>query len=164
MESSFFSGSENLYKYLVTIGILMVAMTVYYPLKEKQDLELQEIELNSKIESLTLKIQENKKRIKIIEDKKKKKLDVNNEFEEIKKLHLENLISQIESKNNFKIIESKQKYIKYYNIIFWIFFPFGIFFIGYGFIKWRKSKKIDDEKSALEKTKLELEINKLERE
>lgn len=164
MENSFFSGSENLYKYLVTIGILMVAMTVYYPLKEKQELELQEIKLNSKIESLILKIQENKKHIEIIEDKKKKNLDVNNEFVEIKKLHLENLISQIESKNNFKIIESKQKYIKYYNIIFWIFFPLGILFIGYGFVKWHKSKKIDDEKSALEKTKLELEIRKLERE
>lgn len=164
MENSFFSGSENLYKYLVTIGILMVAMTVYYPLKEKQDLELQEIELNSKIESLSLKIQENKKHINIIDDKKKKNLDVNNEFVEIKKLHLENLVSQIESKNSFKIIESKQKYIKYYNIIFWIFFPLGIFLIGYGFIKWHKSKKIDDEKSALEKTKIELEIKKLERE
>ena len=142
----------------------MVALTVYYPLKEKQELELQEIKLNSKIESLTLKIHENKKHIEIIENKKKKSLDVIDEFVEIKKMHLENLISQIESKNNFKIIESKQKYIKYYNIIFWIFFPLGIFFIGYGFVKWHKSKKIDDEKSALEKTKLELEIKKLERE
>ncbi len=90
MENSFFSGSENIYKYLVTIGILMIAMTVYYPLREKQNLEIEEIKLNCKIESLALKIQENKKNIKIIEFKKKKKIDIKNEFLEIKKLHLEN--------------------------------------------------------------------------
>jgi hypothetical protein len=163
MENSFFSGSENIYKYLVTIGILMIAMTVYYPLREKQNLEIEEIKLNCKIESLALKIQENKKNIKIIEFKKKKKIDIKNEFLEIKKLHLENLISQIESKSSFELIKSKQKYINYYNIIFWIFFPFGTFSIVFGFINWLKSKRIDDEITSLEKTKLELEINKLKK-
>ena len=164
MESSFFSGSENLYKYMVTIGMLLVAMTVYYPLKEKQELEIQEIELNSQVESLKIKIDENKKDIKVIESKKHDKSHVNNKFSDVKKMHRENRVSQIDSENKFRIIESKQKYIGYYNVIFWIFFPVGILLISYGFFKWYKSKTIDDEKSSLEKTKLELEIKKLENE
>ena len=43
METSFLSGSENLYKYLVSIGLLLIVLTVFYPLKEKQDLEVSRI-------------------------------------------------------------------------------------------------------------------------
>ena len=39
METSFLSGSENLYKYLVSVGLLLMVMTVFYPLKEKQEIE-----------------------------------------------------------------------------------------------------------------------------
>ena len=45
METSFLSGSENLYKYLVSIGLLLIVLTVFYPLKEKQDLEVSRISI-----------------------------------------------------------------------------------------------------------------------
>lgn len=56
MENNFFSGSENLYKYLVTIGILMLVLTIYYPLKEKQELEILKINLKSELRVLNLEI------------------------------------------------------------------------------------------------------------
>jgi|LakMenEpi03Aug12_release.lakeMendotaPanAssembly.Ray.scaffolds.fasta_scaffold306299_1 hypothetical protein len=60
IETSFLSGSENLYKYLVTMGILLVFLTVYYPLKEKQLLELKTNELEIEVKKLNLSIQFNK--------------------------------------------------------------------------------------------------------
>lgn len=50
METSFFSGSENLYKYLVTVGTLIIVLTVYYPLKEKQELEVLSIKIENDLQ------------------------------------------------------------------------------------------------------------------
>ncbi len=61
METSFFSGSENLYKYLVTIGLLLIVLTVIYPLKEKQDLEILKITLEKDAKALSYKIKETSK-------------------------------------------------------------------------------------------------------
>ena len=71
MENSFFSGSENLYKYLVTIGILMVTLSVYYPLNNKEKLELEKIELYHNVVELNRKVKENNSNIKRIAQQKK---------------------------------------------------------------------------------------------
>lgn len=57
--SNFFAGSENLYKYLVSIGMLLIVLTVYYPLKEKQELEILKIKLEEDVQVLNFKIKEN---------------------------------------------------------------------------------------------------------
>ena len=49
METSFLSGSENLYKYLVSVGILLIVLTVFYPLKEKQNIEIKTIGLEKEL-------------------------------------------------------------------------------------------------------------------
>lgn len=159
MENSFFSGSENLYKYLVTVGILLVVMTVYYPLKEKQDLEVLSIKIKNELTILNYRIENNNKEIKRI------KATPNirpNDLLVVKKNHLENELNQIAAENKYSELLARNSYTKIYGIIFWIFFPIGVFLIFYGFIKWNRTKKLDDEILALEKKKLEIEISKLE--
>ena len=45
--------------------------------------------------------------------------------------------------------------------MFIIFFPLGILLTIYGFVKWKKSKKYDDNILKLENEKLEIEVEKL---
>lgn len=159
MENSFFSGSENLYKYLVTVGILLVVMTVYYPLKEKQDLEVLSIKIKNELSILNYRIESNKKEINRI--KSNPQIATSADLATIKKNHIENEINQISCENKSSELNARNSYTKIYNVIFWIFFPLGIFLIVYGFLKWNRTKKLDDEILELEKKKLEIEINKL---
>ena len=159
MENSFFSGSENLYKYLVTVGILLMVLTVYYPLKEKQDLEVLSIKTKNELKILEYKIDRNSKYVTLLNERKN---GVSFEIaEEVRKIQYDNEIKQIELTNKVTELETRNSYIQLYKIIFWIFFPLGILLIIYGFIKWYKSKRVDDDIRQLEKKKLEKEINNL---
>ncbi|EJL64980.1 hypothetical protein [Flavobacterium sp. CF136] len=161
MENSFFSGSENLYKYLVTVGILLITLTVYYPLKEKQELEILTIKIKNELKILEFKINDNKKNVDIL--KNAKSGITSSSLILIQKSQYENSINQISCENKFLELESRKFYIIIYGIVFWLFFPLGVFLIFYGFKKWNSTKKIDDEIRALEKKKLEVEIENLSR-
>lgn len=161
MENGFIGGSENLYKYLVTIGLLLIVGTVYYPLKEKQNLELLNITLNNEVRSLSVKIEENEKKINQM---KGNKLYLENELKEREKVNQENKLIQIETEKKYEEIVNRGKYISIYNILFWIFLPFGILLCVFGFVKWHKAKKCDDQIQNLERQKLELEVEKLQSE
>lgn len=162
MESNFFSGSENLYKYLVSIGILMLILTIYYPLKEKQQLEILKIKLESDHKVLNFEIKDNKKNlddlIKSIEHNnidsfKKEKL-----LSEIDQKQKENQIKQINADGKIIELENREKYIRIYNRLFWVFIIVGSGLVIFGFFKWYKSKKIDDKKSGIETDILELKL------
>lgn len=164
METNFFSGSENLYKYLVTIGLMLIVLTVAYPLREKQELEILKITLENEAKTLSYKIKENNKNLTILNTNIKKNGNTEEStktLSEIDKRNRENNISQIESEKKLAEIEIRSKYIRYYSCMFWIFFPIGIVLAIFGFIKWKKAKKNDDTKQELELEKLKLEIDKI---
>lgn len=162
MESNFFSGSENLYKYLVSIGLLMVVLTVYYPMRENQDLQILRIKLRSELKCISHEIDENQKSV----DKITKKIKENNiQGEERSKL-IESardktnliVIKQISSGAKIEEIETREWFIVFYKIMVFIFLPIGVFLIIWGFIQWRKAKKNEDQKSELEKKLLEIQV------
>lgn len=161
MENSFLGGSENLYKYLVTIGLLLIVGAIYYPLKEKQSLELLKIELGSEAQKLAIKVQKNQK---FSEDLKRSKINVDykENLQLSNLLHEQNQIDQLESEKKLAEMQNRSWYICVYNILFWIFFPIGILLCIYGFIKWNAVKKIDDEIKELELKKLKIELKRLE--
>lgn len=164
METSFFSGSENLYKYLVTIGLLLIVLTVAYPLREKQELEILKTTLENEAKTLSYKISENNKNVTILNTlilKNGNTAENIKTISEIDKRNQENNISQIESEKKLTEIEIRSRYIRYYNWMFWIFFPIGIALAIFGFIKWKKAKKNDDTKQELELEKLKLELEKM---
>lgn len=164
METSFFSGSENLYKYLVTIGLLLIVLTVAYPLREKQELEILKITLENDAKTLSYKIKENNKNIAILKElinKNGNSEDNLKTLAEIDKRNQENNLSQINSEKKLSEIEIRTKYIRYYNLMFWIFFPIGIVLSIFGFIKWKNAKKNDDQKQQFEVEKLRLEVDKM---
>ncbi|GAE64568.1 hypothetical protein H3Z85_03445 [Chryseobacterium indologenes] len=164
MESNFFSGSENLYKYLVSVGALMMILSVYYPLNEMQKLEIVKINLNSDVKNLDYDIKENQKRIAklkkeikeitILPEKKRELLN------NIKISHKANIINQIKSEAKVEEIEKREGYIALYKWIFFICFPLG-FVVGiWGFWHWRKAKKDEDAKCKLERELLQIQVNK----
>lgn len=164
METSFFSGSENLYKYLVTMGLLLMVLTVYYPLKEKQELEIVKIQLENDVKSLNYKIKENAKSVnnlRVSISKGGTTIENKELLQAIDKLNNDNHLSQIESEKKFAETTIRAKYIKLYNVLFWLFFPIGIFLTVFGFIKWKNSKKFDDNILKLENEKLEIEVERL---
>ncbi|NBG65596.1 hypothetical protein [Acidiluteibacter ferrifornacis] len=167
MENSFLAGSENLYKYLVTMGLLLMVLTVYYPLKETQDLELKTTELESEAKKLEFVFNQNYKSVQELEKrilKEGKSEAANLILKEIISINNENNIKQLESERMSDEIEIRKSYIKFYRTIFWIFFPIGFILACFGFFKWKKSKKNDDKISELECEKLELEVKKLREE
>ncbi|MDV7698721.1 hypothetical protein N6B72_17485 [Chryseobacterium soli] len=164
MESNFFSGSENLYKYLVSVGALMMILSVYYPLNERQQLEIVKINLNSDVKSLDYDIKENKKKI----DKLKK--EINNSailpekkrelLNSIKVSHKENMLNQIKSEAKVEEIDKREDYIVLYKWIFCICFPLGFIIGAWGIWQWSKAKKDEDAKCRLERELLQIQVNK----
>ena len=158
--SNFFAGSENLYKYLVSIGMLLIVLTVYYPLKEKQELEILKIKLEGEVEILNFKIKENKINVQNLQNKIGKngadlsKLDALNI---INKINYDNHINHFECEQKYSEIKARQNSIKLYNILFWIFLPIGIIVTLFGFIRWYIVKQNDDRIAELNVQKLQLE-------
>lgn len=167
METSFFSGSENLYKYLVTVGLLLIVMTVYYPLKEKQELEILTIKIENDLNTLNYKIRENSKNVENLKktiSRNGSSSESNKLLTELDNLNQENNINQFEIEKKFEEIKCRRSYISLYKWIFWIFFPLGILLSIFGFVKWKSAKKYDDNILKLENEKLELEVKKMRRE
>lgn len=162
--SNFFAGSENLYKYLVSIGMLLIVLTVYYPLKEKQELEILKIKLEEDVQVLNFKIKENQTNVLNLQVKigqnspdiqKLESLNV------IDKINYDNHINHIECKQKYLEIKARQNYIKLYNILFWVFLPTGVIITLFGFIRWYIVKRVDDEMTKLNFRKLQLEVEQL---
>ncbi|PZU26745.1 MAG: hypothetical protein DI622_00065 [Chryseobacterium sp.] len=162
MESNFFSGSENLYKYLVTIGILMLVLTIYYPLKEKQELEILKINLKSELKVLNLEIKDNNKSVneltKYVTQKNISESEKNKLFSEISQNQKANEIKQIKADGKLVEIKNRDKYINIYDNLFWAFIVTGSGFIVFGFFKWYNSKKVDDSKCEIEVELLKLKL------
>ena len=165
--SNVFSGSENLYKYLVSIGLLLIVLTVYYPLKEKEELEVLKIELEAEVEIVNYNIKQNKENIESLQTSITKngvdsrKLELLTEIEAINR---ENTINHIRCKQKQNEIKVRKDYIYIYNILFWIFLPLGIIIAVVGFCRWWKVKQEDDKAVKLSTKKLELDVAKLEQE
>jgi len=142
-----FAGSENLYKYLVSIGMLLIVLTVYYPLKEKQELELSKIELEGEVKILNYRIKENIEKLSILQplietngmdDTHRESLSV------IANMNYENHIHHLECERKNAEINAKQRHICLYNILFWAFLPVGIAITIFGFCRWYKQQVKDD--------------------
>lgn len=54
----FSSGSDNFFKYTFTIGIMLIAFSYVYPLREEQKLDVSALELESKVEILKYQLRE----------------------------------------------------------------------------------------------------------
>lgn len=161
--SNFFAGSENLYKYLVSIGILLIVLTVYYPLKEKQELEILKIKLEEDIQVLNFKIKENQTNVLNLRVRIEQKDTDIESLNAIAKINYDNHIKHIECKQKYSEIKARQNYIKLYNIILWIFLPTGVIITLFGFIRWYNVKQVDDKMAKLNLKKLQLEVEQLER-
>lgn len=160
--SNFFAGSENLYKYLVSIGMLLIVLTVYYPLKEKQELEILKIKLEEDVQILNFRIKENQINILNLQDRVEQNNTDIESLNAIEKINHDNHINHIECKQKYSEIIARQSYIKLYNMLFWIFLPTGVIITLFGFIRWYRVKRIDDKMAKLNYKKLQFEVNLLE--
>lgn len=164
VETSFFAGSENLYKYLVSIGMLLIVLTVYYPLKEKQELEISKIALEGELKSLNYQIKNNQDKVQTLQSEVGKNgVDIQGQesLVAITKINCDNHIKHIECEQKYAEINARQNHIKQYNILFWIFLPLGCVITIFGFVCWHKVKKDDDKIVKLNAEKLQIEVDRL---
>ena len=150
---------------MLTMSISLIVLAVYYPLKEMQELEIKAIELEIEAKALNRSIVENKKNVIRLQEyisKNGKSDKSNSRLSEIKKLNSENYISQLQTERKHSEIQVRKRYVKYYNIIFWIFFPIGVLLTIFGFTKWNSTKKYDDNILKLQNEKLEIEVDRLQ--
>lgn len=162
MENSFFSGSENLYKYLVSIGLLMIVLSIYYPLKESQDLQVMRIKLKSEFNAISHEIDQNQKKVDELKiDIKSGKLSES--VKHTKTIEIRNktnliIIKQIRSQANLEEVETRRWYVIIYLVLVVLFLPTGVILTWWGFKNWKKAKKNEDEKSDLEKQLLQIQV------
>ena len=159
--SSLLSGSDNLFKYLFTVGAVMIVTSIIYPLQKKQEIEIQinhllkESELlNYEVVSLKKDYQGSKKEFKNVSDKLNSMYNVsgkvvkeheqflqlrrkNNELiqnlkSRYRELEIKNIIMQNEQSKIDLLKRHANSYNSYYQFVKWV----GIFFLLSGLIGW----------------------------
>lgn len=70
-----FSGSDNLFKYLFTAGVVLIIVSLVHPLQKKQDIELQISIYNKEAALLNKKISDTKHIIAVAQNESQKILD-----------------------------------------------------------------------------------------
>ncbi len=141
--------------------MLLIILTVYYPLKEKQELEILKIKLEEDVQILNFNIKENQINILNLQDRVKQNNADIKSLNVIEKINHDNHINHIECKQKYSEIAARQSYIKLYNILFWIFLPTGVIITLFGFIRWYIVKRIDDKMAELNYRKLQSEVDLL---
>jgi septal ring factor EnvC (AmiA/AmiB activator) len=82
--SNLFSlGSDNLFKFLFLNGILLVVISLFYPIQKQNELDLQIIEYNKKVDILNNEINSMKKSIKKFE---KQSIKIKTKTDSLKKV------------------------------------------------------------------------------
>lgn len=98
--------------------MLLIILTVYYPLKEKQELEILKIKLEEDVQILNFNIKENQINILNLQDRVKQNNADIKSLNVIEKINHDNHINHIECKQKYSEIAARQSYIKLYNILF----------------------------------------------
>lgn len=167
--SSLLSGSDNLFKYLFTVGAVMIVTSIIYPLQKKQEIEIQinhllkESELlNYEVVSLKKDYQRSKREFKDISDKLSSMYNVsgkvvkeheqfmqlrrkNNELiqnlkSRYRELEIKNIIMQNEQSKIDLLKKHANSYNGYYLFVKWV----GIFFLLFGLFGWMVSTFIQE--------------------
>ncbi len=158
--SGILSGSDNLWKYIFTVGVLLIALSILYPLKQSEIIDLQIIDLNTNSKSLVLKIKHLKEDIaafskylsiatqdldslKMLKNQSSVLSKISSIESEIalERKVIQNKIRElqllvIENKGKEDYIIELQKHSGNYRIYFYLGFVFGAVLLLWGIYKW----------------------------
>lgn len=174
------SSAENLYKFLFINGTILVILSMFYPLQQKNEIKVQTIDFNKNVDLVNYEIGSQTKTIEKFKSKSKmtlffldsisknrtentseiiikRKKEYNSELDSIngiqKNIDL-NLIRLNAEKTKIIELEKQAKIYSYYSIFFLIIG--GVFFI-IGIIGWSNATKILDKIKKQELKKIEKE-------
>lgn len=126
--ASLFSGSDNLFKYIFTAGVVLILVSLVYPLQKKQEIELQINSYNKDVEVLNKNIANIKKFISQANQDSKFVLDSLTKLKALKDKNvdkgthakLSGIIKSIKEKYNlaYKELEKQQSEIEVSAIIY----------------------------------------------
>jgi hypothetical protein len=161
------SSAENLYKFLFINGTILVILSMFYPLKQKNEIDIQAIDFNKNIELVNYEIKKQSKNIQVFKTKTdqivffldsisknrkentadiiaKIKKEYNDGLDSISKIkqHIDKSVIELDSEKK-KIIELKKQAKTYsrYSIFFLIV---GVLFFTVGLIGWGNATKVLD--------------------
>ena len=174
------SSAENLYKFLFINGTILVILSMFYPLQQKNEIKIKTIEYNKNVEILNFKISNQKSTVLNFRRKsknilffldsisnnrnketnliiEKKKIEYNKELDSIKSIQKQIKLNDIKlnSEKN-KITELKNQAETYSNYSTFFFIIGSIFFV-IGIIGWSKATQVLDKIKKQELKKIELE-------
>lgn len=161
------SSAENLYKFLFINGTILVILSMFYPLQQKNEITIQTIEFNKNIDLVNYKILNQSSTIEKFKTKSentlkfldsisknrsentselisKRKKQYNSELDSINSIQKDidlNVITLNADKAKIIELEKQAKTYSYYSIFFLIIG--GIFFV-IGIIGWTKATKVLD--------------------
>ena len=179
------SSAENLYKFLFINGTILVILSMFYPLQQKNEIKIKTIDFNKSVEVLNYKITNQKNDVQNFQEKSKeivalldsistnrneqtdkiierKKVQYNKELDSIKSIQREIQLNNIKlSSEKEKILELKKQAKTYSNYSIFFLIIGGIFFI-IGIIGWTNATKVLDKIKKQELKKIEQENNQTE--
>ena len=158
---SFLSGSDNLFKYLFTVGAVMIIISIFYPLQKSQEIEIKQTDLLKESELLTNEIRLLKNDYQILKDeysdishildslvlvhgdkvteniqfleyRKKGNKMIQNLNDRERELKIKNIIIQNEESKIDLLGKHSESFKSYYSLVKWL----GIIFLIIGFIGW----------------------------
>lgn len=187
MDTDFFSGSENLYKYIVTVGIVLFLAMIFLRFNEGYKLQLSKDYFIFVSDSLTREMNLIHEKSEELATYSKYVTDSNDYqlFADDDSISFFNyriitdtstyidMISAVENnlnkmgnaldlqKSEKRRNDLREEYILYLNILNIFILPISIFLVSFGFYRWHKFKKVEDELQILQREKLMIEIAKM---
>ena len=179
------SSAENLYKFLFINGTILVILSMFYPLQQKNEIKIKTIEYNKNVEILNYKISNQKNTVQDFNLKSKrtlayldsisknrnekssliiaqKKSEYNKELDSINSIQYQIKLNNIKlNSEKEKILELQGQAKTYSNYSIFFLIIGGVFFI-IGIIGWSKATNVLDKIKKQELKKIELENKKTE--
>lgn len=163
--SNILSGSDNLWKYLFTVGILLIFISIYYPLQKSEEINLEIIELNTDSQILNKKIEYLEKEVSELKYSLKKSnfvidsLSLKNWETEINKIQgelIDNInvakertkelqLEIIKNQGKENYINELQKQSNFYKGFFRIGIIIGFIMVIIGLYKWTIASFVSDQ-------------------
>lgn len=179
------SSAENLYKFLFINGTILIILSMFYPLQQKNEIKIKTIEYNKNVEILNYNIDNQKNDVESFKAKskktiafldslsqnrneqnaliiQKKKAEYNKELDSIQSIQKTIRLNDIKlNSEKEKILELQKQAKTYSNYSIFFLIIGGVFFV-IGIIGWSKATKVLDKIKKQELKKIKQENKKSE--
>ncbi len=180
------SSAENLYKFLFINGTVLVILSMFYPLQQKNEIKIRTIDFNKNVDILNYKIElhkayvikfkKNSKKLIVFLDSisrrrtpknicviEKTKIKYNQELDSINSIQQNIELNQIKLEAEKNKIEELKKQAEIYSDYSFYFLIAGILFCVIGVLGWGARTRTLDKIRSKELKKISIQVKEMEK-